>query len=293
MIVCTGSSRSESLSLLEVDTSTLSCPALCPAICGHFVFGQVQGSKPLRPARHASPTLRGEVEGLVSTDHAGDHGRETLHPKRALGDQLGQLLDDPNVAHLESISQLQLLRDHPASEILLVCRNVFSNCSPFGGSFQHELRCFLGTLHWVNHLHQSRGTLVLQLMCQTISLRLQLLHQFLLRSSSTSAKLLASALFMDSAFCNASCASLMTTSCRINRFLALSMKSSVALIWWSTGGTAAWRWALSRATCRLDISSVSSARSAAIDALILDTLSVAAAQNFLWRHAGANPRKRF
>ena len=39
-----------------------------------------------------------------------------------------------------------------------------------------------------------------------------------------------------------------------------------------------WRWAFSKATCRIDISSVSSAQSAAVDALILDTLSVAAAR---------------
>ena len=40
------------------------------------------------------------------------------------GAQLGQLLDDADVTHLESISQLQLL---------LVCRHVFSHSSPFGG----------------------------------------------------------------------------------------------------------------------------------------------------------------
>ena len=114
------------------------CPAVLP-ICGCFAFGQAQGLKPLQPVRHANPRQFGATEELASTNHVGNHRRATLHPESSLGDQLGQFLDDSDVAHLESISQLQLFGDHPTGEMLLVCRYVFPHCSTFGGSFQHKL----------------------------------------------------------------------------------------------------------------------------------------------------------
>ena len=79
------------------------CPAVLP-ICGCFVFGRAQGLKPLQPVHHANPRQFSATEELASTNHLRNHGRATLHPESSLGDQLGQFLDDSDVAHLESIA---------------------------------------------------------------------------------------------------------------------------------------------------------------------------------------------
>ena len=62
-------------------------------------------------------------------------------------------VDDVDVAHLGSISQLQLLGDHPTGESLSVC---LPSLLAVWRIVQHKLSGFFGTLQRVDHLHQSR-----------------------------------------------------------------------------------------------------------------------------------------